>query len=783
MENLVARKQLLAAMGAILLGLTFAGAPSAAEPYSLSVPASSVNAGANVTVTWSAPSGSQSKDWVGLFKSGDSNNNFIGGKWTYTNGAAAGSYTTSVPPTGGSYEFRYLLNDGYTDVTRSNAIAVSTYTLSVPVSSVNAGANVTVTWSAPSGSQSKDWVGLYKVGDSNHSFGKWVYTGGLPSGTFTVAVPPTAGSYEFRYLLNDGFTDTARSSAITVTAVQAPVATPASTPAPPPPPPSTKPSLTFNGMSAPVTVVPGGTITINVLNSTGNAKDWIGIYRVGVAAGTTKSVVEHYVAATSYTIPITTPTGTYEARLFANDSLTLLATSAPITVSTGTASPSPTLHPTMTARLLGQTGEDLVGTYSQGADGIKDVHLQLSGVSGTISGVRITGPGLDGIWETPANGQNWIVGIKPQSNSSVVDLYIDFYKPITSYNLTVTFSDGATQALVSTPAPASNPPPPPPPSSCPSNAFYVSTSGNDGNPGTQSAPWRTLAKVSTGLISGETACIMDGTYTEPALYFRQGSGVLQPITMMAQNKGQAILSSTSGCTASINVYASHVVIQDMRLSVSPSEPMPSGCSTANYMIHAWEGNEPTPSNPSSGYVGFVLRGNTIDFSNHRNGSLKTHQDNSLIENNVFHDQLETIVANNIVIRNNTFLAHQRDWSDSIVTKGGTRNVKVYGNLIHVYNDTNAGVELGGTTGNQWLFDPPSGVECYDCEAYGNTVINDHGTNAPLYGFAACKNCMIHDNIGTGGGFFLRSGGLPGSPGSSNPGSVFKNNTINGVLVP
>ena len=59
------------------------GATTPAPPstYSLSVPASSVNAGANVTVTWSAPSGSQSKDWVGLFKSGDSNNNYIGGKW------------------------------------------------------------------------------------------------------------------------------------------------------------------------------------------------------------------------------------------------------------------------------------------------------------------------------------------------------------------------------------------------------------------------------------------------------------------------------------------------------------------------------------------------------------------------------------------------------------------------------------------------------------------------------------------------------------------------------
>jgi hypothetical protein len=655
--------------------------------------------------------------------------------------------------------------------------AAEPYSLSVPAPSVNAGANVTVTWSAPSGSQSKDWVGLYKVGDSNHSFGKWVYTGGLPSGTFTVAVPTTAGSYEFRYLLNDGFTDTARSSAITVIAVQAPVATPASTPAPPPPP-STKPSLTFNGMSAPVTVAPGGTITINVLNSTGNAKDWIGIYPVGVAAGTTKSVVEHYVAAISYTIPSTTPTGTYEARLFANDSLTLLATSAPITVSTATPSPSPTSHPTITARLLGQTGEDLVGTYSEGPDGIKDVHLQLGGVSGTIRGVRIIGPGLDGIWETPANGQNWIVGIKPQSNSSVVDLYIDFYKPITSYNLTVTFSDGATQALASTPAPASNPPPPST-SGCSPGCFYVSTTGDDSNPGTPAQPWRTFRKASTTLSAGQTAVVMDGIYEEGALYFRRSGLSVAPITILAQNKGRAILSSLSGCTASINIYASYITIQDMRLSVSPNEPMPSGCSTANYVIHAWNQNEPTPSNPTTGNVGFTVRGTIIDPSTHRNGAIKNRQDHAVIENNVFSDQVEDFKNDGTIIRNNLFNGTGRDWIDLIVAKGGSRKTKAYGNTIHLNKSNNAGVELGGTTGNQWLFDPSSGIECYDCEAYGNTILNDSGSPylSYLWGFAGCSNCSIHDNTGSNGGTFLRSGGLPSSYGSTNPGSTFTNNTI------
>jgi hypothetical protein len=91
------------------------------------------------------------------------------------------------------------------------------------------------------------------------------------------------------------------------------------------------PSLKLNGGTAPITVARGDTITIQVVNPTGNPLDWIGIYAVGQSSST-KSVVEHYVLWTTYTIPSTTPTGTYEARLFSNNSLNLLATSVKITV-------------------------------------------------------------------------------------------------------------------------------------------------------------------------------------------------------------------------------------------------------------------------------------------------------------------------------------------------------------------------------------------------------------------------------------------------------------------
>ena len=73
-----------------------------------------------------------------------------------------------------------------------------------------------MSFTAPSGSSVRDWVALYKVGDPNGAYGWWSYTNGATSGSFNLTAPNTAGSYEFRYLLNNGSIDVARSQTVTV---------------------------------------------------------------------------------------------------------------------------------------------------------------------------------------------------------------------------------------------------------------------------------------------------------------------------------------------------------------------------------------------------------------------------------------------------------------------------------------------------------------------------------------------------------------------------------------
>jgi Ca-activated chloride channel family protein len=189
-----------------------------AVTYSLTPSATSVSAGGALSVSWTAPSGRPASDWIGLFKSGSPNTAY--GWWKYTQGAQSGVMNLNAPTEPGIYEFRYLLNNGYTDSARSSAVTVSqvasNYSVAADRSSVAPGGSLTVSWTAPAGRPYNDWVGIFRVGDPSTSYGWWKYTNGATSGSFTMTAPVAPGQYEFRYLLQNGFTDSARSSSITV---------------------------------------------------------------------------------------------------------------------------------------------------------------------------------------------------------------------------------------------------------------------------------------------------------------------------------------------------------------------------------------------------------------------------------------------------------------------------------------------------------------------------------------------------------------------------------------
>lgn len=134
-----------------------------------------------------------------------------------------GSTLTVVPVAAGSATITVTANDNKGGTAQTTfAITVNPpsprYTLVASPSTVAPGAQLRVDWTAPSGSSPKDWIGLYKIGAPNTGYLWWQYTQGAASGKFTLTAPVQPGEYEFRYLLNDGYTEAARSNVVTVNA-------------------------------------------------------------------------------------------------------------------------------------------------------------------------------------------------------------------------------------------------------------------------------------------------------------------------------------------------------------------------------------------------------------------------------------------------------------------------------------------------------------------------------------------------------------------------------------
>jgi subtilisin family serine protease len=92
-----------------------------------------------------------------------------------------------------------------------------TPTLAVSATNAAAGAAVTVTLTNGFGGAT-DWLALAASNASNGSALKWTYVGaGITTRTWTVNMPTTAGTYEFRLYLNNGSTRGATSPPVTVT--------------------------------------------------------------------------------------------------------------------------------------------------------------------------------------------------------------------------------------------------------------------------------------------------------------------------------------------------------------------------------------------------------------------------------------------------------------------------------------------------------------------------------------------------------------------------------------
>ncbi len=99
--------------------LTAAFTYSFDEPFTLTPSTDVIDAGGQMSVSWTAPAG-RAGDWIAVVRvAGSYDDDWYG----LTNGATSGTHTLTAPTRPGQYEFRYL-DGGFLEVARSSPVTV-----------------------------------------------------------------------------------------------------------------------------------------------------------------------------------------------------------------------------------------------------------------------------------------------------------------------------------------------------------------------------------------------------------------------------------------------------------------------------------------------------------------------------------------------------------------------------------------------------------------------------------------------------------------------------------
>ena len=305
--------------------------------------------------------------------------------------------------------------------------------------------------------------------------------------------------------------------------------------------------------------------------------------------------------------------------------------------------------------------------------------------------------------------------------------------------------------------------------------YYVSTSGNDGNPGTSNSRWRTITKCAAVMVAGDTCIIGNGTYVENTITPTTGiSG--SPITFIAENKWLAILSVNGTCGAhgfNFNEGKSYIILDGVKIQQDASYVCADPFNGLSAAVKGLGTQLPHITGPATtGNCCITVRNVYIAPIPGFQVGIKINQDQSLIENNEVHSSLEALNSEGSIFRGNTMYESDAG-GDTFSCKGGARNCQFYNNILHKTKN-GEGILLGGASGiaNDW--DPSTAFECYNCIAYNNVVINEFlsDTQPALLGMRACSNCSIFNNVVMGGQLFMGP-----SNGANNANPTFKNNIV------
>ncbi len=251
----------------------------------------------------------------------------------------------------------------------------------------------------------------------------------------------------------------------------------------------------------------------------------------------------------------------------------------------------------------------------------------------------------------------------------------------------------------------------------PNSSFYVATTGNDSNPGTQTAPWRTVQHAADTARAGSTVNVRGGVYEELVSINASGNASDGFITFRSYPGETAILDAAhftpSGRQAVLTIHnQSYVRIEgfeirnfhtaEHRLAPLGIDVMGAGShiellkNNVHHIEQTFEGRD----GPGHGANGFGIAVYGTD--------AKTPITDLIIDGNEVH-HLKT------------------GSSESLVVNGNVTNFRITHNVVH--DNNNIGIDV---IGFERTAPDPAVDQARDGVVSGNLVYNIHSRGNPAY---------------------------------------------------
>jgi len=260
--------------------------------------------------------------------------------------------------------------------------------------------------------------------------------------------------------------------------------------------------------------------------------------------------------------------------------------------------------------------------------------------------------------------------------------------------------------------------------------YYVATKGNDANPGTIHAPWKTLQHAADVVEPGSTVFVRGGVYKQTLKITRSGSAKEGPITFASYAEEKAIIDGSGLSVAELQGLvemedASYITIKGFEIrnfKTTKKDHVPVGI-----LVHG--------------------AGSHIDILNNKvhniqntakpSGSDLLGRDAHGIA--VYGTKAPASI-NNVKIEGNELFKLVLGSSESLVLNGNVDTFSVSNNLVH--DNDNLGIVLIG-------FEGVSPDDAYDQArngvVSGNKVYNNTSNKNPSYGWS-----LPNDSNGAGG---------------------------------